>query len=586
MSALIDPFTLPMANAFSAEQKEYLSGFMAGVVQRRLLYSPSQSATALPQAPESTIEKVHGTPVSDLCKQELWKHQEHPLDGWDRVVAHANADKFPDEENTYRFRNFGMFHVAPAQNSFMLRCRVPAGELTSAQLTGLAGIAEEFGNGLAAITTRSNIQIREIGPLNLLNVWARLQSIGLTSKGAGVDNVRNITASPTAGIDPQELIDTRSFAHALHHYILNQRDLYDLPRKFNVAFDGGGAIDTVADTNDIGFFAVGVTDPSVPQGIYFRVQLAGITGHKQLAVDAGIIVPPAHTVAVAAAMIRVFIEHGDRTDRKKARLKYLVDKWGVERFVAETAKKLDAPLLKLPLAACQPRPPALRHGHIGVYRQRQKSRNYIGVVIPVGMMKARQMRRLADLAQHYGSGEVRLTPWQNLIIPNIPDSFVETVKRSVVRMGFHYEANSIAGGLVACTGNRGCKWAATDTKGHAVKLAAYLEKRVSLDQSINIHLTGCPHSCAQHYIGDIGLMGVKTRLGAESVEAYNVVLGGGFGQDGAIGREVFKGIPVSTLPELIERVLLAYKQRRAAGESFAQFTRRHDVRQLQEMFSE
>src|SRR5205823_7282190 len=206
---------------------------------------------------------MFGTPLADVTKQERWKHEEHPLDGWDRILEHAEANKFPGEENTYRFRNLGLFYVAPAQNSFMLRCRIPAGELTALQLRGLADIADDFGNGKAAITTRSNIQIREIAPPNLVTVLTRLQSLGLTSRGSGVDNVRNITASPTAGFDPQELIDTRPFAHALHHYILNHRDLYGLPRKFNVAFEGGGSVDTVADTNDLGFVAVKIADPGL-----------------------------------------------------------------------------------------------------------------------------------------------------------------------------------------------------------------------------------------------------------------------------------------------------------------------------------
>src|SRR5437762_16201 len=159
----------------------------------------------------------------------------------------------------------GSFTVAPAQNSFMLRCRIPAGELTAAQLKGLADVADDFGNRKAAITTRSNIQIREVAPKNLVNVLTKLQSLGLTSKGSGVDNVRNITASPTAGFDPQELIDTRPFAHALHHYILNHRDLYGLPRKFNVAVEGGGSVDTVAESNDLGFLAVSVRAGENPE---------------------------------------------------------------------------------------------------------------------------------------------------------------------------------------------------------------------------------------------------------------------------------------------------------------------------------
>jgi ferredoxin-nitrite reductase len=582
------------STSFTPEQKENLAGFFAGVAQLHL----SSNAGAAAPAAASREETIFGTPLADVTKQERWKREEHPLDGWDRILAHAEADKLPDEENTYRFRNFGLFFVGPTQNSFMLRCRVPAGELTAAQLKGLADVADDFGNGKAAITTRSNIQIREIASRNLVNVLTRLQSLGLTARGSGVDNIRNITASPTAGFDPQELIDTRSFAHALHHYILNHRDLYDMPRKFNVAFEGGGSVDAVADSNDLGFMAVKIASPgvsgtsldqntpvSIEPGVYFRVEVAGISGHKQLATDAGILIKPSEVVAAAVAMIRVFIENGDRTDRKKARLKYLIDKWGVEKFLAETQKKLSFPLVKLPLEKCVLRPPALRHGHVGVYRQKQKWKNYIGAVIPVGVMTTRQMRRIGDIAANYGSGQLRLTPWQNLLIPDIADGFVETVKRQLVRIGFHHEATNIAGGLVACTGNTGCKWAATDTKGQAVALAAHLNKRVQLDQPINIHLTGCPHSCAQHYIGDIGLQGVKFSTGGVAGEGYNIVFGGGSGANAGIAKDVFKGISFGEVPVLLERVLKTYMEKRQSAETFVSFTRRHEVKQLQEMFS-
>ena len=608
------PSTTTATGPFTDEQKEFLSGFMAGVAQRgihpyvgttasgQLTGDPAQGGANLAE------ETIYGTPLGDVTKQERWKHEEHPLDGWDRILAHAEAGKLPDEENTFRFRNFGMFHVSPAQNSFMLRCRIPAGELTAAQMRGLADIADDYGNGKSAVTTRSNLQIREIAPANLVNVLTRLQSLGLTAKGSGVDNIRNITASPTAGFDPRELLDTRPFAHALHHYILNHREFYNLPRKFNVAFEGGGAVDTVADTNDIGFMACRVSEVAadvrrlqsnspadgqslvtsaatgVEPGIYFRVELCGITGHKQLAKDCGLLVKPTEALAVCAAMIRVFLENGDRTDRKKARLKYLVDKWGVEKFLAETQKKLAFPLVKFPLEQCIRRPAAVKHGHIGVYRQAQSGKNYIGVVVPVGVFSTRQMRRIADLAANYGSGALRLTPWQNVLIPDVPDAFVETVERQLVRAGLHHEATNLLGGLVACTGNTGCKWAATDTKGQAVALGAHLNKKLQLDHPINIHLTGCPNSCAQHYVGDIGLQGVK--VGTASSEGYHVVFGGGTGADAAIGKQVFSGIPFSDLPALLERVLKTYQAKRQSGETFAAFTRRHEVKQLQELFGE
>jgi ferredoxin-nitrite reductase len=599
------PETKDSANAFSAAQKEYLAGFLAGIAQHKL--SPYVGATPQGKFTDNPGDggqnlaannepTVFGTPLSEATKQERWKHEEHPLDGWDRILAHAEADKFPDEENTYRFRNFGMFYVAPAQNSFMLRCRIPAGELTALQMRGLAEIADDFGNGKATITTRSNIQIREIPPRNLVNVLTRLHSLGLASRGSGVDNVRNITASPTAGFDPQELVDTRPLAHALHHYILNHRDLYGLPRKFNMAFEGGGSVDNLADSNDIGFMAVkagagaaeSLIDNSavtIEPGVYFRVELAGITGHKQLAIDSGILIKPSQVLAVAVAMLRVFIENGDRTDRKKARLKYLIDKWGIPKFLAETQKKLAFPLAKFPLEKCVRRVPSLKHGHIGVYRQKEKGRSYVGVVVPVGVMTSKHMRRLAEMSTNYASGQFRLTPWQNLLLPDVPDAFLETIKRQLVRIGFHYEATNIAGGLVACTGNTGCKFAATDTKGQALAISAYLSKRLRLDQPINIHLTGCPNSCAQHYIGDIGLQGVKVNAGGSSVEGYNIVFGGGYGADASIGKEVFKGISFAEVSSLLERVLKTYLERRLSRESFSAFVRRHDVKLLQEMFS-
>lgn len=598
------------SGAFDPIQREYLAGLFAGIAQRGIHpYVGTMEGTGLltsdpavggpnRAAPAQEEEKVHGTPVSELNRQELWKRELAGLDSWDRLVQHAQEDRFPGDADNFRFRYHGLFHVAPAQDSFMMRARIPAGELTSAQMRGMADLAEELGDGRSAVTTRSNLQVRGIAPRHLVEVVTRLVRLGLTAKGSGADNIRNITASPTAGFDPQELLDTRPFAHALHHYILNSRDLFDLPRKFNVAFEGGGAVDTVADTNDIGFMACrvpatasgislrdGAAAPVEP-GVYFRVELCGITGHRQFASDTGLLVRPSEAVAVAAAMIRVFSANGDRTDRKKARLKYLVDRWGVDRFLSETQARLAFPLVRLPMDSCIPRPPSIKHGHIGVYRQRQPGRNYVGAVVPVGILTARQMRRLADIAEAHGSGTLRLTPWQNLIIPDVTDAFVESVRRQLVRAGLHHEADHVLGGLVACTGSRGCKYAGTDTKGHALELGARLSRRLSLEQPVNIHLTGCPNSCAQHYIGDIGLQGVRTQVAGESVEAYHIVFGGGVGHDQSVARQVFTNIPWTQVPDLLERALRAYLRFREPGESFAAFTRRHEVKRLQELFSE
>ena len=598
----------PATETFTPEQKEYLAGFMAGALASAQFPYVGQTPAGLLTADPSTVggvtpprnlaapqeETVHGTPLADLCQQEKWKHAEHPLDSWERLLAHANSDKAPNAEDNFRFRWFGLFHVAPAQDSFMLRVRLPGGELTSHQLHGLADLAREHGAGCSHVTTRAGLQIREFKPRSIVEVLTRLQDLGLTARGAGADNIRNVTGSPDAGLAADELLDVRPFAKAMHHYILNHRDLYDLPRKFNIAFDSGSSLSTAADTNDIGFFATRVTESSLsalsPQlsaspapGLYFRVSLGGITGHKDFARDTGLLIHPGEAVAVAAAMLRVFIAHGDRTDRKKARLKYLLGQWGVEKFLEETQKRLAFPLVRLPAAACEPRRPCEKHSWVGVRRQRESGKNWIGVSIPVGRMSAKQMHALADLATHYGRGELRLTAWQNLLIPHIPDAFVATVVRGVQRLGFTTDPSPATDGIIACTGNQGCKYSGADTKGSATALIAHLRgKFPELGSPVNFHFTGCPNSCAQHYCGDLGFIGVKL---PDGTEGYHVVIGGGMDHEQGIAREIFRGVRAVEVNALVERILRTFLARRATGETFVQWSRRHEMKHLQEFLS-
>jgi ferredoxin-nitrite reductase len=227
----------------------------------------------------------------------------------------------------------------------------------------------------------------------------------------------------------------------------------------------------------------------------------------------------------------------------------------------------------------------LPHSHLGDFPQKQRGLNYVGIAVPVGQITPRQMLRLAELAENYGSGEIRLTVWQNLIIPNVPDSFVPTLKRALEKAGFTTKQSHVASGIIACTGNRYCKFAQSDTKGHALQLTSWLEKKIELDQPVNIHLTGCPNSCAQHYMGDIGCLGTKTKIGGESFDAYHVFVGGGFGKNQAVGRQIFAGVKASELPTTLERMLRVYLKDRRGRESFQQFTNRHEVGRLQEMFS-
>jgi ferredoxin-nitrite reductase len=524
-------------------------------------------------------------PLDELSKEERIKYEQNPLDIWDKLRAAANTDKPPEGGDVFRFKFHGLFYVAPAQDAFMLRLRTPGSVITAVQLRGLARIARDWGGGYADVTTRANLQLREFAPRNVVNVLMAVADLGLSSRGAGSDNVRNITATPTSGLDPEELFDVRPLARALQFYLYNNRDLYGIPRKFNIAFDSGGAVSVVSDTNDIGFVATRVSNPDagVEPGIYFRVLLAGITGHQRFAADCGLLLKPDECVAVAAAMVRAFIETGDRTDRKKARLCYVIDRVGVEGFLNKTEEKLGFPLRRVAAALCEPRGPVRRHGHLGVRPQNTQGMHYAGIAIPVGRMTSDQMEALAAIAEDCGSGELRLTVWQNMILPNVPTRKLPELETRLEKLGFGLDAPGVTGGLVACTGNTGCKFAATDTKGQALELGRYLRAHVDLDEPINIHLTGCPHSCAQHYIGDIGLLGTQVETDGGSVEGYHVYVGGGADQDQGLAREYAKAVTFADLPRLIEQLLTAHLDQRGGGDTFAAFVRRHTVAELQTM---
>src|SRR6185312_8279344 len=273
----IDVAGFPAATgSFTAEQSRFLEDFFSALRSRAPVSRQASAAENAPAHDAASAEMFHGTPVEDLCREELWKYEQDPLDVWDKLLAHAAEDRAPAPDDLFRFKFHGLFYVAPAQDSFMLRMRIPGGVLTSAQMRGLAEMAEEWGSGRADITTRANLQIREFQPRDIVRVLNKVQSLGMSSRGTGADNIRNITASPLSGIDPEELLDVQPYAQALERYIQNSRDLYGLPRKFNVAFDGGGAISVVADTNDIGFIATRVGEGrDVPAGAYFRVLLCG-----------------------------------------------------------------------------------------------------------------------------------------------------------------------------------------------------------------------------------------------------------------------------------------------------------------------
>ena len=581
-----------MSSDFTPDQKRYLEGFASGLTAARAArgtLTPGAGDASGPDAAHAKAQERTELGGGKLADQEKFKRELHPFDGYERLKEQARKNEAPKPADNFRWRYYGLFYVAPAQNSYMCRLRIPNGILKHWQFAGLADLAERYAGGYSHVTTRANLQMREIAPKDAVAMVEAIQDLGLCSRGSGADNIRNVTGTPTAGIDPQELIDTRPFAREWHFHILNDRSLYGLPRKFNVGFDGGGCIPVLEDTNDIGFQAVEVKDGFGPEaGVWFRFTLGGITGHKDFARDTGIIVRPEEATAVADAVIRVYIDHGNRTDRAKARLKYVLDDWGLEKFVAAVEERLGRKLERAPDEAIAPRPPQDRTAHIGGRCQKQTGLNWIGVVLPVARVTAAQMRGLSEIAREFGDGDIRLTVWQNLLISGIADEKVAAAEAAITALGLSSEATPIRAGLIACTGNVGCKFAASDTKGHAEAIAQWCETRVALDGPINIHLTGCHHSCAQHYISEIGLLACKIQVtdDGDQVEGYHVYIGGGFGPNAAIGREVYRDVKAEDAPAAIERMLNGYLRHRASREeTFLAFAHRHDVDALKTMFA-
>ena len=580
---------------FSDEQKRYLEGFTTGLQISRIGRGLGGAAAAArgntePSGPDAAHIKARDKVVAagkKLTDQEKFKRDEHPFDAYARLKQQAADNAPPSPSDNFRWRYYGLFYVAPAQDSYMCRLRIPNGILKHWQFSGMADLAERLCGPYSHVTTRANLQVREIPPQNAVALIEGIQDLGLCSRGAGADNIRNVTGTPTAGIDPRELIDTRDYAREWHYHILNDRSLYGLPRKFNVAFDGGGTIAVLEETNDIAFTAVEVSDGfGVEPGVWFRLGIGGITGHKDFARYSDIVVKPSDATKIADAIVRVFIDLGDRTNRNKARLKYVLDGIGHEKFLGLVEERLGKTFTRVPLEAIAPRPAVDRMAHIGVHQQKQQGVNWIGIALPVGKVSCEQMRGIAKIASDLGDGDIRLTVWQNLLISGVRDENVATATAAIERLGLSLSASHIRAGLIACTGNAGCRFAASDTKLHASEIGDWCEPRVAIDTPVNIHLTGCHHSCAQHYISDIGLIAAKVPLGDgdDTVEGYHLFAGGGFGPDADIGQEVYHDLKAEEAPQTVERLLKAYLSHRSSpDETFLSFARRHDGEALRRL---
>ncbi len=530
-----------------------------------------QLLALLPPAPAPTD---YSTVKSSV---ELWKSEKHGLDSWGDLLAHAKAGT-PMKELTLpemeRMKWFGFYYRKTNDlDRYMTRVRIPGCAMTAEQLKALAFVAYESGYALLDVTTRGNIQIQGLSISKLPGVAAALEAVGLTAKQSGHDNVRNITSLPLAGIDPEELIDTRLLAEALQDMIIGNREFSDLPRKLNPAFCGRERAAAHVWTQDLGFVAGKMADGTVA----FRLLLGGTQGQTPtLAWCAPVWVKQDQVLEVSAAVLKAYRQLGWRHNRHEVRLHFLMERIGNESFLKQVEGQLGYALER-----CEaPAPQAEREEvFVGWIAQKAAEGGWqaqhwaLGVCVPVGRLTWEQAKGLAELAQNYGDGSIRTTLDQNLIITGIAGSLKSDAELALAALGLSHESDSVTRQMVACTGKQFCNLAIGETKGHAFWLIEELRrKRVQLT-GITVHMSGCPNSCGMTLTADIGLQGTKARRNGKVVDAFDVFLGGGADTAVQLGILFQKAVPVDELPSFFKAKVGEYHRERKKGQGFSAYWR-------------
>ncbi|MCW6037562.1 ferredoxin--nitrite reductase [Spirulina subsalsa FACHB-351] len=459
-----------------------------------------------------------------------------------------------------RLKWLGIFFRPVTPGKFMLRLRIPNGVLNSQQMRVLAEIVQRYGeDGSADVTTRQNIQLRGVRLEDMPGIFSKLERVGLTSIQSGMDNVRNLTGSPVAGLDEEELIDTRELLNKLQDVITNKGQgnyaFSNLPRKFNIAIEGGRDNSIHAEINDVAFV------PAYRDGqLGFNVLVGGYLSAQRCAeaIPMGVWVPANDEVIdLSCAILKVYTENGAaeglRQTRQKARLMWLLDNWGMEKFRAEVAKVLGRELLP---AAPEDEITQEKKDYLGVHAQKQPGYYYVGLHVPVGRLSAEKMFEIARLAEVYGNGEIRLTVEQNVILPFIAEGNIEPLLSEPLLEEFTVSPDPLVRSLVSCTGNHYCNFALIETKGRGLKIAQQLDQELNIPQRVRIHWTGCPNSCGQPQVGDIGLLGTKVRKDGKTVEGVDIYTGGKVGKDAQLGNLFRKGVPCDELPEVLREILV------------------------------
>jgi len=488
-----------------------------------------------------------------MNRTELLKKEKDGLDVLQDVSRYAQQGwEAISEGDRERLKWVGVFFRRRTPGRFMMRIRIPNGLSNSAQFRALAGISQEFGRGFVDLTTRQQVQLRWFSIEQVPEIWARLRAVGLTTLQTGMDNVRNVVGCPVAGLTPQELFDASPMARQFTEMFLGNKAFTNLPRKVNVTITGCLENCTHAETQDIALVpAVKNVSGETAKGFNLLVGGKLGSGGYRIATPLDAFLRPEEAAQVAGALVLLFRDYGLREARAKARLAFLIEEWGVEKFRAAVEERLGRPLAR----AGQDARTGHTADHVGIFRQKQPGLNYAGLCVPVGRLTSAQLAELAGLAESYGTGEIRLSVNQNLVIPNLGDAKLGSLSAEPLLRDLRYDPSGIMRGLVSCTGIDYCNLALIETKQRALELARALEPKLPRNKPLAVHWSGCPAGCGNHPVADVGLLGKKAKVDGKVVDAVDVFVGGSSGPEANRALPLLEDVPCADLEKVLEGLL-------------------------------
>jgi sulfite reductase (ferredoxin) len=515
-------------------------------------------------------------------KAERIKREKDGLDVWSDIERYANSGfQTIDADDLERFKWYGVYTQRPPEEGyFMLRVKIPNGILNAEQLETIGWLSQFYAQSTGDLTTRQDIQLHYVRINDVPRIAEELAGVGLTTQEACGDVVRNIVGCPLAGVQDDELLDASPLVRKVSQLFISNPAFSNLPRKFKISISGCSQHCAQHEINDVGLVATVNEDGETGFDLWVG---GGLGARAVFARRLGVFLWYDEVPEVLTRIVEIFRDHGNRGNRRKARLKFLVCDWGVAKFRAELESRLGRTLDSLPETEI---PDTADRNHLGVGKQRQRDLYYIGAAVLRGRISGDQMVKVAGLARHYASGRIRLTNNQNLIIADVPEINVVPLRLELEALDLHSDASAFRRGTVACTGNQFCKLAIVETKTRAEQIIRYLESALpDFRDDIRISVTGCVNSCAQYQICDVGLVGVKGMEEGQEIDLFQVHLGGHLGKDASFGRKLTRRVRVEEAAGYIECVVRAYREERRTGERFYQFIARLELEDLERLGS-